>query len=504
MTRFLIAIASLLTVLAVQPSHAQFGSAQKASTQSDGLTDFERSQLERYRRGCSRGNDMDCGRLRTLEKQARIKREQFKANQKLTAERTAQCNQGDLEACYMLALGQEAKEQWGPKTPLTRESFARTCPETDPYAKGCNRYAYYLFTGQGGPVDKPLALIMHKRSCTGDYAPSCSSVAWIYKNAEGAPKDEITAYEYYEKACTLGSAAACTAAATLAEELGPLVEAPDSLVQFLDACNHGAGDAFGCKRAAEIYADPEAPEFSLAQSALFYEHSCTRGYADGCLEAGLAYDTGKGVPVDDARAFALFDRGCSGFSRDTNDLFDFTHAGNLRTGNQKACARMSEMHLLGEGTPQDIQRALFQSKSACQQLRGPDICEMAADIHFLSTSVSDPDRRRDIMAFKTEACESRDPSIKDCWNHEINKLILKCELDDRRACEFMVGMFEDTKRDCDRRSLNYVVVNACLNTGFLYQKLDPVRDLEAARRYYQKSCDNRNEAGCERLAGLTQ
>lgn len=475
---------------------------QVAFAQDSGLTKFEQDRLERYRRGCQRGNQADCTYLRKLEKEARSKQQQAKERQQRDADGMAQCDAGDLEACWLLALTQEGSEQWGPKTPLTRERYSRTCPKENPLGKGCERYANYLTTGKGGPVDKPLALEVYLRGCSVDHAMSCASAAFMKNKPDGVPQDRLEAYRLYNKACELGLGGACSALATLGEKLGPEIMAPKGLDRYVQGCNAGRGDGYGCLEAAKIFADRQSPDFNLANAANHYSYACTRARAEGCYKAGQAYDEGLGVAVDDTRAFQLFDRGCTGFSRDPKDLLDLSRVGNLRTGDQRACARMSEMHLAGQGTPKDAEQARYQSKSACEQLRGVVICETAGDIHYRTLSLSNEDNRREIVALKTRACKARNGSEDDCWSGEVNSLIIQCKANDQRACNFVTGMFEDTKRDCDRRSATFRVINACFNTGHLYLNHKPIRDEDAAKRYFRRSCTGGNQAGCERLAKL--
>src|SRR5688500_10115089 len=84
----------------------------------------------------------------------------------------------------------------------------------------------------------------------------------------------------------------------------------------------------------------------LGEAAARLERECRDGTAKSCFDLARDFDTGDGVPIDDARAAALYQRGC--------DL-----------GDPMACNNLGAMLETGEGIPVDLPRARDLFRRAC-------------------------------------------------------------------------------------------------------------------------------------------
>lgn len=493
---------TLVFVVFLLLTHLQFpvisGSVAHAQVGNDGLTDFERTRLERTRSSCSRGSDIDCGRLGTLQKEAAAKRRSHKDAQKRFADLGRACDAGDPAKCYEWGRYREIEESKGPTSALTRSIFEKSCPETNPSLAGCSRLAQIYYRGEGGPQDKVAARAVYTKACGLGHIPSCTSVGFMHNKGEGGPEDKDKAYNYYTMACDGGEKRACTTAAVILEQIGPRESARTALASFIEACANGRIDANGCFMAAELYSSKDDPSFNQTEAVKYFEYACNLAHERGCYLAGYMHDLGTGTPEDDVKAFAYFEKACGGFSRNLSDIFgNLGNQGNLRLGDQQACVRLSEMFLNGEGTAQNPGLALKVADGSCQQRKNYESCQMAGRIYIDTEFMRRPtvETLNAVEQRFEAACKARGTPTRDCWSDELHKRLLFCSVLNEKACSTITTVRNVAKQACDfDRPVR--TVNACFNTAMFYD-LDPRGDYSVeALAYFRKSCDAGESAGC--------
>jgi TPR repeat protein len=91
-----------------------------------------------------------------------------------------------------------------------------------------------------------------------------------------------------------------------------------------------------------------------AQAAERYRQACENGNADGCVNLGIVYAHGLGVPADPARAAQLYSRAAQ------------LYAPACDGGNAHACNNLATLVIDGRGVPRDAARAVRLYARACQ------------------------------------------------------------------------------------------------------------------------------------------
>jgi TPR repeat protein len=130
----------------------------------------------------------------------------------------------------------------------------------------CARVADYA------PVDSPEVLEADLKGCKLDNRDSCAAAAHYYQQYSKEPNHSTLAVTYYKMACDQGEM--------------------DSCVKL------GSGDLGAAGAAAK------ASVFESNQK------QCRAGDAAACNFLGIAAASGKGAPLDAAKAFQYFDQGC--------------------------------------------------------------------------------------------------------------------------------------------------------------------------------------------------
>ena len=102
------------------------------------------------------------------------------------------------------------------------------------------------------------------------------------------------------------------------------------------------GDAMRCYGLGAAYNHGRGVEQDYARAAELFRQACEGGIAISCVSLGIMYQTGRGVTQDYARAAELFRQGCDG-------------------GAARACASLGAMYYSGIGVLRDyvIGHALF-------------------------------------------------------------------------------------------------------------------------------------------------
>lgn len=116
------------------------------------------------------------------------------------------------------------------------------------------------------------------------------------------------------------------------------------------ACDRGS--VIACEALAEGLATFEA---SAAEARLLFAGVCDHGLAGGCTNLAIAYRTGVGGTVDEARSLAYYARAC--------ELYD----------DYAACDEAGKMAAQGIGGPVDLEAAAKYARIGCDAKPG-DLC----------------------------------------------------------------------------------------------------------------------------------
>lgn len=137
--------------------------------------------------------------------------------------------------------------------------------------------------------------------------------------------------------CSHGSGTACLTLG-IAQYQGRMVprDAAGAGKSFAHACELGVAN--GCGGFFRVVADDNGRGF---------QEACDRGDGESCFLLGSLYFSGKNVPKDPARAFALLQQSC-------------------RSGWSRGCGGLAECYLAGAGTAVDTNRAIEEFDAACR------------------------------------------------------------------------------------------------------------------------------------------
>lgn len=208
------------------------------------------------------------------------------------------------------------------------------------------------------------------------------------------PTDNARAAELYVRACKAGIAAACTWGGELyLTDYEGLPKDTHAALRMLErACV--ANDAHGCYLLAALVGRDEAGPKSPARAVSLNDKACALGDRDGCFFAGYAYESGNGVPIDQATAVARYrticDKGfdvlcCTrladhyvsgeGVTRDPARAAAIyrQHCGDGKTGGGASCRKLAALYERGEGVEKDLVKAGELYLEACNTLE-PSAC----------------------------------------------------------------------------------------------------------------------------------
>jgi TPR repeat protein len=303
-------------------------------------------------------------------------------------------------ACGLVACSADRTDakvaHGGPVLPPTPSASASSLPARasspaasppDPFAP-CLEVGDAYRDGEGTARDYVIADQIYQHGCDGGSALACTRlrelraagrtvdpVACRGDKAKGGEKKEspgTAAADGYRRACYCGGGRACT-------DLGELVG--ESAPFFRQGCEHG--DALGCYKLTDGVSDPKV-------TAPLYRQACEGGVGCGCSELGYLHEHGRGVALDNAKAFELYRRGC-----DLGDLL--------------SCHNLGWTYKVGKGVAPDAARALELYKRACDggEVHG---CAGLGTLYLEGVGVArDPERAAPL--FKT-SCDGGD--IQGC------------------------------------------------------------------------------------------
>ncbi|HEX4516388.1 MAG TPA: tetratricopeptide repeat protein, partial [Polyangiaceae bacterium] len=257
---------------------------------------------------------------------------------------------------------------------------------------------------------------------------------------------------------------------------------------------------------AACFAMGEREEASDPAAAIRdYETGCLAGDASSCVNAGVMHDKGKGIPKDPAKSFVFDKKGCDGKDAQgcLNVAIDYDQGlGTVKdpveayraaeiacTGKiMNGCKMAGQALVLGKGVPPDVVTGVDELERACASGQAFGAC--------LSLGVYDVDGLHGV---------TRDVP------HGQKLLENACTHDEHTAC-FDLGHYIGTKKikgsdatmvDYLKKACDGAEGSGCNELGVLMEHGEGglAKDLDAARRQYEKGCDDDDAMAC-RNAGI--
>jgi TPR repeat protein len=196
-----------------------------------------------------------------------------------------------------------------------------------------------------------------------------------------------------------------------------------------------------------------------------YQRACDGGESNACSQLADMYAQGRGVPMDLARAIALYLRACD-------------------RGLNVACARAAGGYRAGSGVQKDSPRAVALFQRSCD-LRGPNGCIYLGDMYENGEGV-ERDQAKAIAAFQRGCDLNPNNCFAMGFRYQMGRGVVK---DEARASALY-------QRSCDAGNRD-----ACRNLARLYQDgLGVTKDTPRAASLYRRACDAGDSRACDAIA----
>ncbi len=241
-------------------------------------------------------------------------------------------------------------------------------------------------------------------------------------------------------------------------------------------------------------------EQDLALAATLNGQACEGGYTVGCVNLGLMYDHGEGVPADDVKAVSLYRRACGG---------------DLLAG----CVNLGRMYASGSGVPEDDAKAVALYRRTCD--RGFSMgCVSLGQMYSSGSGVSEDDVKA--VALYSQACDALDgwcvflgnmyeegAGVREDDAKAAALYRQACDGGSLVACLYLGRMYKEgsgVERDSVkaeallRQCCDAGVTWGCSFLGDMYRNGSGVtRDAAKAVALYRQSCDAGSAGGCVKL-----
>jgi hypothetical protein len=186
-----------------------------------------------------------------------------------------------------------------------------------------------------------------------------------------------------------------------------------------EACKQGS---CVCGEAASLLAEGDERWLALAKAG------CDDGEAEGCFQLGRAYEEGRGVAKDEARARSLYELACPP-TRPAAEWRDGPRQGEYAP---RACDRLAALHEPGEGRIRRASAPWYYAAAACQRPgfeRDHAPCLRLARYHWLTIdtgrNLEDTwDTARGRQSFPANRKECLRPSVAEACK-ELDELVAK-------------------------------------------------------------------------------
>jgi TPR repeat protein len=315
-----------------------------------GLAKNPAEALRAFDRACTLGEPIGCDQASGLLSQGAsgVARDSARAQQLHARSRdlvVSRCDAGNVDACtslmtpigdYKACLAGEPDACWRVGrnyVPEHAESpgdysralhfFLMSC-EID--AEHCHPAAEILAEGRSGvKADPARAIELFTRACDAGDGGSCQELATRYRSGAGVTRDPVRAAALYQRVCDLD---------------------PGSCTEFANLLMRGEGVERNPGRAVKLFEEP-----------------CRLRDSDACVQIGLAYRDGNGVPRDTAAAL-----------KQLGDICRFETAAGCREacdlGDGEACMRAASKIESGSTGPSNAADADALYERAAQLLEG--------------------------------------------------------------------------------------------------------------------------------------
>lgn len=183
------------------------------------------------------------------------------------------------------------------------EKAERKCENGD--ADACSNVGYEYAKGNIVEEDSKKAIAYFKKACDGNSGMGCNNLGIMYETDENISISAQEIFSIYKKSCDLSYTDGC---ANVAERYltggGIKIDVEKGTKLADQACNKKS--EIGCNALAEYYELTK----QYPQSLSYYEKACSLGDARACSDAGVFYNEGRGVALNEVKAFELNKQAC--------------------------------------------------------------------------------------------------------------------------------------------------------------------------------------------------
>lgn len=220
---------------------------------------------------------------------------------------TSDCDSGDADTCYKLALYYMDGKQVAKDDVKVAANFAKACDGG--ILRACTFLGYQYSNGLGVAKDKAKSAALYEKACRPLEPVACLNLGLQYANGEGVAKDQARAANLFKIACNMDDATACGNLAILTMK-GEGVPKDDSGAAALAQKACAGGYASSCTGVGYRYLFGDGVPKDEHKAVAMFEKACSEKDGAGCDGLGVLYQTGTGVAEDAAKAAALFAKGC--------------------------------------------------------------------------------------------------------------------------------------------------------------------------------------------------
>jgi TPR repeat protein len=232
-------------------------------------------------------------------------------------------------------------------------------------------------------------------------------------------------------------------------------------------CEAGALEL--CYQLGLLYQEGEGVPKDQARAVALYQRACGKPVDSGCFVRGYAYDGGPGVVLRPRRAASLFKAACD-------------------AGLAAGCFDLGLMYVSGDGVPRDPAQVDALYRKACEGgvTRG---CNYLAQSYENGSAGLPRDAEKAIGLF-TKGCQELKDSAS-CYNlagmYALGRGVPR---DAARAA----ALFQAYCEESGSRAAGSAWIAACYQAALLYDT--SLADTSRATALYKRACDGGGEGGC--------
>jgi len=231
------------------------------------------------------------------------------------------------------------------------------------------------------------------------------------------------------------------------------------------------GDAKACVDLGEAYEEGKVVKKDYAKALAFYSSACEKKSAKGCAYLAYLYDESMGVKEDNKKVLEYYKKGCDG---------DYAWS----------CNKLGDIYYYGYNSVKINYSTSFPLfKKACD-LGNSSACYSVGFAYHVGDGVKV--NHKMAIPFYLKACE--DDEMAACTNLGVLYRVGKgVEVDEHRALEFYEKACKSDKEE----------IVACSSMAWLYISGKQVKhDYKKARVFSKKACNEGDPLGCRLLGYL--